>query len=291
MASTPIKIPDLPTGLTLTCKVVHPTSMSVLATVTLTESGESYNGTVTATIAGQFIFKIFAGTTLVGSRLRTIEDTTATFIIMTELEERASDGRGQYMTTITVTDGTDPIEAALVRVSGNGVEASRTTNSSGVAKFVLDNGTYDVALIASGFASSVEELVVSGTSSDSYAMTGLSITPPADASVATGIMVVYDEEGNVEEGVPISIQLVSGPGTAGYGYDTKARTEISDGDGLVQFTGMIRGATYRVWRGAAAGTASASIFATRSAGANSTIVVPNLSSFNLPEIIGLDAEA
>ena len=289
MASTVIKIPDLPTGLTLTCKVVHPTSMSVEETVTLTESGQSYNGTVTGAIEGQKIFKILAGSTLVGSRLRSIEDTVGPFIIMTELEERASDGRGAHVVTITVTDGTDPIEDALVRVSRAGGEASRTTNASGVAKFLLDDADYDVALIATGFDSSVESLTVSGATSDSYAMTAASITPPASALLSTGVMVVYDELGDVEAGVAVSLQLVSGPGTAGYALDTLAREATSDVDGLVEFTGLIRGATYRIWRGATAGT-SASIFATRSAGASTTFVVPNLPSFNLPEIIGTDAE-
>lgn len=293
MASTPVKVPDLPVGLTsVTMKILHPTTLSVEETVSLTYSGESYNGTATGTSTGQKIFKILTGTTLIASRLRTIEDTTDTFVIMTELEERASDGRGGNVATITVDDFTDPIPDALVRVSKPGISATRYTNASGIVKFLLDDGTYDVAIIATGFQSTVEALVVSGASSDTFSLEGLEITPPDDALLSTGIMVVYDEFGIVEDQIEISLKLVSGPGTDGYALDTKTRTEVSDVAGLVQFEGLVRGATYQVWRGGGTGTGTPapSIFATRVSG-SATFVVPNSSSFNLPEITGADLEA
>ena len=93
MTATAIKIPDLPTGLTLSVKLLNMTSLAVLDTVTLTESGESYNGNVAAAIAGQFLFKILSGTALVGSRIRTIADDAGPYVILTELEQLASDGR------------------------------------------------------------------------------------------------------------------------------------------------------------------------------------------------------
>lgn len=292
MASTPIKVPDLPAGLTsVTVKVVHPTTLTVEQTVALTEAGESYNGSVTVASTGQKIFKVLVGTSLIGTRLRTIEDTTDTFIIMTELEERADDGRGGNVCTLTINDFTDPIAGALVRVTKPGVAASKTTNGSGVAKFLLEDGTYDVAIIATGFASTVEELVVSGTTSDTFSVEGLEITPPDSALLSTGLMVVYDEEGVEEPEIEISLKLVSGPGTAGYALDTKVRTEVSDVAGLIQFAGLIRGATYSIWRGAgvSSGTPAPSIFATRVSG-SATFVVPNTESFNLPEITGVDPE-
>lgn len=293
MASTPIKIPDLPAGLTsVTVKVLHPTTLTVEETVSLTESGQSYNGNITGTSTGQKIFKVLVGSTLVATRLRTVEDTTDTFIIMTELEERADDGRGGNVVTITVDDFTDPIPDAVIRVTKPGVAATKTTNSSGIAKFLLEDGVYDAAIIATGFASDVQELVVSGATSATFSLEGLEITPPDDALTSTGVMIVYDEEGVVEQSVEISLKLVSGPGTAGYALDTKTRTEVSDATGLVQFAGLVRGATYQVWRGGSTGTGTPapSIFATRVSG-SATFVVPNTSSFNLPEITGADLEA
>jgi hypothetical protein len=47
MATTPIKFPALPTGLTLTCDVVHPSTLAVEETVTLTEASSIYSGIVT----------------------------------------------------------------------------------------------------------------------------------------------------------------------------------------------------------------------------------------------------
>lgn len=292
MASTPIKVPDLPTGLTsVTVNIVHPTTMTVEETVNLTELGQSYNGTATGTSTGQKIFKILVGTALVGTRLRTIEDTTDTFIIMTELEERASDGRGANVATLTINDFTTGIVGATVRVTKPGITATKTTTTGGIAKFLLDNGTYDVAIIAPGFESTVESLVVSGTTAATFSLDGLEITPPDDALTSTGVMVVLDEEGIAEPEIEVSLKLVSGPGTAGYALDTKTRTEVSDVDGLIEFAGLIRGATYQIWRGAetGSGTPAPSIFATRVSG-SATFVVPNSESFSLPEITGVDPE-
>jgi len=288
MATTPIKFPGLPTGLTLTCDVVHPQTLAVEETVTLTEASSVYSGNVTGTSAGQKIFVMKASGVIVGSRLRTIADTTATFIILSELETYASDGRGAYPVTITIDDGTDPIEGATVRITTSGLVVTKTTDVDGIALFALDNGTYDVTITMAGYGAGVESLTVSGSSSDTYSLTEIVVTPPASALVATGIMIVYDEDGAEEEGASISIQLTAGPGTDGYGWDTAVRTEVSDADGLVTFAGMIRGATYSVWRGVAATEVTA--FTAQSSSDASECVVPlDQDTFSLPEVTGEDA--
>jgi hypothetical protein len=104
-------------------------------------------------------------------------------------------------------------------------------------------------------------------------------------------MIVYDEEMAVEADVPISIQMTAGPGDDGVGLDTKARTAVSDETGLVEFTGMLHGATYSVWRGAAAGSEVESIFGASTSPASGSIVVPVESYFPLVEVLGTDVEA
>lgn len=56
-------------------------------------------------------------------------------------------GTSAYSLTVTVTDGSDPIEGALV-VLENGAMAN--TNASGVAVFNLVNGTYDIMVSDGG---------------------------------------------------------------------------------------------------------------------------------------------
>lgn len=290
MATTPIKFPGLPTGLTLTCDVVHPSTLAVEETVTLTEASSIYSGNVTGTSAGQKIFIMKASGAIIGSRLRTIADTTATFIIMSELETYADDGRGAYPATLTVDDGTNPVSGATVRVTATGLVSTGTTNGSGVVSFALNDGSYTVTIVKAGYGSLVDSLTVSGASTDTYSLTAVVVTPPASALVATGVMVVYDEMGVLEEGASISIKLTVGPGDDGYGWDTATRTEVSDADGLVEFTGMIRGATYQVWRGVGAGTQGLVFFGNTASASDPTIVVPlDQDTFSLPEVTGADA--
>ena len=289
MATTPIKFLDLPAGLTATTKLVSLATGSVLETVSLTESGEAYNGNVTGAHAGQILFKVFVGTGLLGTRIRTIRDTTATFLILTELESLSNDGRGAYPVTITVTDGTDPVEGVLVRITADGLDASQVTNADGEAFFQLNNGDYAVTLSATGYNSSGESLTVLGaTAPADYVITVDSITATTTPNTATGVGVAYDEDMEQEADVPISVQWVSGPGTAGAFYDTKVRTFYSDVDGEVQITGLAWGSTYRIWRGAPA--SATSVFAVQNTGSSQTFVVPSLSSFSLPEISGIDEE-
>lgn len=290
MTTTAIKIPALPTGLTLTGDVCDLTSLAVLQTVTLTEASAIYNGDVTATIAGQFLFILKASGTIIGYRIRTIADDAGPYVILTELEQLASDGRGPNIVTITIDDGTDLVAGATVRITTSGFRVTGTTNGSGVVVFALEDDTYDVVISKPGFESSIESLTVSGATAEPYSLTELVITPPTSLLVATGLMIVYSELGVVEPDVPISVQMTSGPGTAGYGLDTKARTEVSDVTGLVEFAGLIRGATYAIWRADSAAASTQLIFATRSTGARNTFVVPNLDTFNLAEVIGTDAE-
>jgi len=287
MATTPIKFPGLPTGLTLTCDVVHPSTLSVEETVTLTEASSIYGGSITGSSSGQKIFVMKASGAIIGSRIRTVANTTATFVILSELETYASDGRGAYPVTITIDDGTDPIEGATVRVTTDGLVSTLTTNASGIALFALDNGAYTVTITMPGYGSGVESLTVSGATSDTYSLTVVTVTPPASAGVATGVMVVYDNNGDVEEGVDIGIKLIRGTGTAGYGRDTATRTETSDSAGLVTFAGMQRGCTYQVWRSSTAGLTFSDVASSSGAASDPTIVVPlSGDTFNLPEVLG-----
>ena len=294
MTAKTIAFPSLPSGLTLTCKLRNLSTLAVLETVSLTAgSGDDvsvYSGTVTGAHAGQLLFELLVSGVVFQSRIRTIQDIAATFVILTELERLKSDGRGANLVTITVTDGTDSIENAIVRVASGVLNESDVTDVDGEVQFALGNATYTVTIERAGYESEVASLVVSGTTSEEYELTALVVTPPASPSVATGSMLVLDEFNEPEVGVSISLQMTEGPGTAGYSLDTKIRTEVSDGDGMVEFIKLRRGATYSLWRGPAADTFSASAFVTQPAATRKTFVVPNTGTFNIAEILGLDAE-
>lgn len=294
MTAKTIKLPSLPSGLSLTCKVRDLSTLAVLETVTLTEGTSDqltvYTGTVTGAHAGQLLFEILVSGVVFQSRIRTIQDVAATFVILTELEQLRNDGRGANLVTITVTDGTDPLENAIVRVASGVLSESSLTNVDGEVQFSLSNATYTVTIERAGYESEVASLVVAGTTTEEYELTAIVVTPPASPSVSTGSMLVLDENNDPESGISISLQLTEGPGTAGYSLDTKIRTEVSNGSGMVEFTKLRRGATYSIWRGPANDTFSASAFVTQPAATRRTFVVPNTGTFNIAEVLGLDAE-
>jgi hypothetical protein len=294
MTAKTIKVPSLPAGLTVSCKVRNLSTLAVLETVSLTAgSGDDnsvYTGTITGAHAGQLLFDLIVSGVVIESRIRTIQDVAATFVILTELERIANNGRGAHPVTLTVTDGTNGLENATVRVSIGVLSASDDTDPDGLVKFALNSGTYTVTITLPGFQPLVQTLVVSGLTTHTYALTAQTVTPPASPLVSTGILKVLDEEAQPEGGVNVHLQLVSGRGVAGFSLDKKIRTATSDASGDVQFPNLIRGATYAVWSGEAA-IEAASPFAVRSSSVRNTFTVPNSDSFNIAEFIRLDAEA
>jgi hypothetical protein len=75
------------------------------------------------------------------------------------------------------------------------------------------------------------------------------ITPPVLPSQCTGYLTCYDPNGVAEPGVVISMKQETASQTTSYAFDNTIRTETSDADGLVQFTGLWQGATYKMRRG------------------------------------------
>jgi len=290
MTAKTIKLPALPAGLTITVQVRNISTLTVLETVACTEASGVYTGTIAGAHAGQLLFVILSSGLVLQSRVRTIQDVAATFVILTELEELAAVDTGPSALTLTITDGVDPVAGATIRVSGPGIVRTKTSNGSGVVLFALADEDYDVVVTKPGFDSEYVVVTVLGTTSQTIALTEVAVTPPASVYLSTGIGLVLNQLGVFEVGVSVSIQLESGPGTAGYILDQKIRTDVSDAAGLVEFPGMIRGATYAVWRGVGTADAGAGPFSTDPLYTRKSFVVPNTDTFSLAEALGIDAE-
>lgn len=74
------------------------------------------------------------------------------------------------------------------------------------------------------------------------------ITPPPSPAQVTGLANVWDEIGTAENGVKVYTQMIFPPPTMGNVYDNTIKEWVSSG-GLVQITGLFKGATYFIWRG------------------------------------------
>ena len=159
-------------------------------------------------------------------------------------------GTGANTVTINVTDGTHNIQNATVSVWGGSVQvAYGTTGVSGNAIVYLNNGTYSVAITASGYNGGGGTLVVIGPATQSYTLTVLSVSPSTPPEV-TGYTTCYDQSGNALGGV-VHILTQSGvsDGSTGASFSKTPVTAQSSSNGLVQFTGLIPGATYYLQRG------------------------------------------
>lgn len=159
-----------------------------------------------------------------------------------------SSGSGGFTLTITVNDGTNNLQNALVRVKEGVTDLRVLTNSSGQAVFSVDAATYNIYITKSGYQFTPTTLAVSADASQTYSMTAVAITPSAENTV-TGYHICYDSSANPKAGVTHTlIQLT--PGTLSASYDSTPREVTSAvSTGLVQFPGLHLGATYKYTRG------------------------------------------
>lgn len=163
-------------------------------------------------------------------------------------------GLGVVTVTITVNDGTNPIQNARVSLSISGSTYTATTNSSGVAVLTPNqgNGAYSVAISAQNYEFTPTSLVVSGNTSQTYLMTQITITPSSPGFV-TGYGTCFDQDGNVEANVSVSLVMQTQPTGSGSAFSSLTRTTISASNGVYQFPGMVIGGAFQVSRGTGAG--------------------------------------
>lgn len=159
----------------------------------------------------------------------------------------ASAGAGAWTVTLTINDGSSPLESANVRLTKGAETYATTTNVSGIATLHVDSGTWTVTATLFGYTFAGATLAISADTSHTYSMTAITITPSA-AGFTTGYLTALDADGNAEPGVTFTSQVTYNP-TAGIALDTAVRSVTSDGSGLVQFPGLLLGATYRIRRG------------------------------------------
>ncbi len=158
---------------------------------------------------------------------------------------------GARTITVTVDDGTDPLEGATVRLTKGGESHVRTSDASGQCVFNINDGSWTVAITLSGYTFAGDTLVVTGDATPTYSMSVSLITSP-DPNQVTGHYTCYDESGSLESGVTVTLTLIRASSTAGLACDNTPRTVTSGGAGIATFPGLFKGATYRVKRGTSA---------------------------------------
>jgi hypothetical protein len=172
---------------------------------------------------------------------------------------------------ITVNDGTTALSGVRVRLTSGALTYVYATDALGQVSTNLDDGSWTVALTLAGYTYAGTTLVVDGNETATYSMTAISITPSDDPAQCTGYLTCYDEDGNAEAGVSITIKQTAASQATAYAFDSVSRTEVSAANGLVQFTGLWQGANYKLWRGG---------------GASVSVTIPAAATYALPVVLG-----
>jgi len=158
-------------------------------------------------------------------------------------------GSGLSLVTITVNDGVDPVVGATVIATLGATRKEATTNASGIAYLWLDDASWTIGITKNGFEDHTATLVVSGATSQTYSLTGSSISP-SEAGKTTVFFYTYNEKGVKTGSISVDMRIFKAYSSSTGSYDSKIRTEISDAStAIVEFTNCFKGATYEVRRG------------------------------------------
>ena len=175
----------------------------------------------------------------------------------------------QLPSGVTATLSLYPLDSDTLANSDGADTLTEATNAKGFYTATVTEaleGIYRVkvlvgsTVLASGFVRLYDDATTYRVIDDYLWASGPSTTPivpsPSPAGFSTGYTYVYDELGAVESGVALTLQCVGVPSGGGLVLDGKTRTATSDGDGYAEFTNLIRGAKYRIYRSSSSNAAS-----------------------------------
>jgi hypothetical protein len=225
-----------------------------------------------AVVAGSTVYRhtftdLVAATRLVGLRdangviadtLITIGATTGVYRATSNADLKtviagidAGSGAGARTITITVTDGTDPLQNARVRLTEGANTFTALTNVSGVATLNVDDATYTVAITKSSYSFAGASLVVDGDEAETYAMTLVSVVPPVDPQLSAIEVLCLGADFQAEADVDIDFRMVTIPsGDTNKAYPGAKTTVASAANGVARFEGP-RGSVIQYKRGRA----------------------------------------
>lgn len=152
-------------------------------------------------------------------------------------------GTGPFSITVTVTDGTDPLQNVIVAIYDGSTLAGRlSTDVNGNATFSLAGGTYTATTYKGGYTSApaTGRTVIgdeTGTLTDDIVMTASgSITPPANPDLCTLFGFILLASGEPAIAAKVEATLVTNrPGEAsGSIIATQAITTLTDSNGEFQ---------------------------------------------------------
>lgn len=145
----------------------------------------------------------------------------------------AGAGTGAFIVTVTVTDGTDPLQNANVRLIEGVTPYTATTNASGVATFSLDAATYSIAITKPGYQFTPGTIVVTAAGNFAKVMTEVVVAPPADPTLCRVYAYLQTKSGVPVVGATMKAKLNTPAKADAMITHAEIESAGSDADGLV----------------------------------------------------------
>lgn len=156
---------------------------------------------------------------------------------------------GARTVTITVTDGTDPLENATVRLTNGALSVTATTDVSGEATLNVDDATYTVAVTKAGYSYAGTSLVVDGNETATYAVTQVVVSSPADPSLSAIEVLCLGTAFTAQSGIDIDFRMSAIPSSDQNNAFPGAKVTVtSNGSGIARWEAP-QGATIEYKRG------------------------------------------
>jgi len=195
------------------------------------------------------------GTVNIAGTIELVDNSTG--VTINEIARVDSESGGVTLTgpndlTVTVTDSdtSDPIEAAIVRLYRSGETGSQATDDDGVTVFGLAAATWSYAVSAAGYSSKTGTIVVSSDGALAVELDAIVVATPDDPSLATLTVKCLDELGAIEAGAVVYLRLTGIPtGSVGLSFDGISQEATANGDGNASLT-IVKLAKYQIRRGA-----------------------------------------
>ena len=162
-----------------------------------------------------------------------------------------STGNGPRTITVTITDGTNPLENATVQFSEGSTVRYGLTDVNGERAFGLNDATWSYAISKDGYTSEVGTHVVNASQTPLSIVLTATAPPVSDVGLVTGAYRVYTDAGLPQAGVTIHCKLLNVKAVAdGAIGDIADRVSVSDVNGWAYFTNLFVGGLYAIGRAA-----------------------------------------
>jgi len=191
-----------------------------------------------------------------------VDNTTGTAVltqanVTTAIDDAIADaialiaGSGPNQVNVTVSSSAGgTVQGVVVRMQATGLgDHTATTNSSGVARFNLPSGTWNLTAALNGYSYAGSTQVISTNPQIiPITMELNTVSAPSSPDMTVGVMLCLNSSDEPEENAVVYFRKIAGSGVDGYSHDSAVVKVLSNEFGIVERE-FQKGSQYGVRRG------------------------------------------